>query len=203
MSTSAFFGEQSPFEAIVAVVALSTGAYTLYKSFLERPKLTLLPGDRVGFVISADGGVSKFQLHCNVVNAGVKLGTLHRLEATVHGPGDWNHAFAWNLFFKYTPGGEALQPESAPHPVAVPGKASHLLFTEFTIVPDTRVSQWPMGEYEFSIKGWVNLSNRAQQPNVSHTFHVRLAQDVATRLNTERPGQPTVAYAPITEWSSS
>ena len=66
-----FFGNKSPFDILVAVVALLTGAYTFYKSFLERAKLSLYPGDRLGLVVSTGGGSRKLHLRANLVNQAV------------------------------------------------------------------------------------------------------------------------------------
>jgi hypothetical protein len=56
-----FLGNESPFQIIVAIVAFGTALYTFYKSFLERAKLSLYPGDRLGLVILT-GGSSRFHL---------------------------------------------------------------------------------------------------------------------------------------------
>jgi len=71
MSFDQFFCDQSPFEIIVAIVAFGTALYTFYKSFLERAKLSLYPGDRFGLVISA-GGCRKFHLRATLANHAVK-----------------------------------------------------------------------------------------------------------------------------------
>lgn len=197
---SAFFGKQSPFEIIVAVVALVTGAYTLYKSLLERAKLSIYPGDRVGFVISLGGGVSKFQLHLTLANDAVKMGTLQRLEAAVRGPGDWSYAFCWNLFFEYLPGGNLLEKSSEPFPIAVAGKSSRPLFTEFALMPAGSIRRWPQGEYEFRLYGWVNEQNRHVVPNVAVRFHARIGTALSRELEAGNPAMPIVRYASVTEW---
>ena len=68
MSFSQFFGDQSPFQVIVAAVAFGTAVYTFYKSFLERARIRLFLGDRVGLVRSASGGCTKFHLRGSLVN---------------------------------------------------------------------------------------------------------------------------------------
>ena len=79
MSLSQFFGNKSLFDGIIAVIALLTGLYTLYKNFMERANLSAYPGDRLRLVISVGGGCQKMQLQANLVNHAVKTGTLHRL----------------------------------------------------------------------------------------------------------------------------
>ena len=122
-----FFGDQSPFQIIVAVVAFATAVYTFYKSFLERARIRLVPGDRVGLVLSATGGCTTFHLRCSIVNHAVKTGTLHRLEARITTPAAVSHFYEWNLFFAYVPGTLNVQPAGHPIPVSVPGKSSQLL----------------------------------------------------------------------------
>lgn len=77
---SQFFGTLSPFDVIVAFVAIVTGVYTFCKSFFESPKISLYPADTIGLVISPNGLISAFHLACNLVNSSAKTGTLHHLE---------------------------------------------------------------------------------------------------------------------------
>ena len=78
-----FFGDLSPFQIFVSLVALLTGIYTFYKSFLERAKISMYPGDAVRFIVSKDGPFSNFHLMCNLINKSTKVGTVHRLEVRV------------------------------------------------------------------------------------------------------------------------
>jgi hypothetical protein len=199
---SELFGDQNPFQILVAVVALLTGAYTFYKSFIERAKLAVYPGDRVGFVISPRGGVSKFHLHCNLTNHAVKVGTLHRLEARVSSSGwDTTYLFAWNLFFQYSPGGGSVEKGSEAYPISVAGKSSSPMFVEFTIRPHRALANWPVGDYKFSLIGWANAKDRTQEPNVKTNFHVHISREHADLLGSKRPSQPEVLQCPVVEWS--
>ena len=86
MCLSQFFGDLSPFQVVVAAVAFATGLYTFYKSFLERARIRLFSADRVGFVISKDGGTTNIHLGINIVNEAIKTGTVHKLEVLVRPP---------------------------------------------------------------------------------------------------------------------
>lgn len=201
MSASPFFGDQSPFQVIVAVVAFATAIYTFYKSFLEKAKISAFPGDRLSFVISAGGSVRKFHLRTNLVNKSIKTGTLHRLEAMVQNPSGESHRFEWKLFFEYLPGGQAVQPSTDPYPVSVAGKSSSPLFAEFEVAPNQELPQWRSGRYQVKLIGWVNKKNRGQKPNLETVFHLDLTDAVSQQLTDERPPAATLVTVPIVEWS--
>ena len=141
-----FFGEQSPFEVIVAIVAFVTAVYTFYKAFLERARIHLFPGDRVGLVLSANGGCTTFHLRGTLVNHAVKAGTLHRLEACITTPSNASHFYEWKLFFAYVSDTLNVQPAGNPIPLSVAGKSSRLLLTQFNLMPITApVPVWSPG----------------------------------------------------------
>jgi len=102
MCIAQFFGELSPFQIIVSCVAFLTGIYTLYKSFLEKGRILVYPGDAIRIVVSPDGNVSKFHLMCNLINKGAKVGTVHRLEVKITNPQNSDNSFIWSLFYRYT-----------------------------------------------------------------------------------------------------
>jgi hypothetical protein len=133
MSFDQFFGNQSPFEIIVAIVAFATALYTFYKSFVERAKLFLYPGDRLGLIVSAGGGCWKFHLRASLVNHAVKTGTLHRLEAEIKTPTGNTHLYLWHIFFEYISGTLDVQPAGDATPVSIPGKNSQPLYVQFRL----------------------------------------------------------------------
>lgn len=201
MSLSEFFGNLSFFQILTSIVAFLTGIYTFYKSFLEKAKVSLYPGDSVNFVISRGGSVTKFHLRCNLVNNGTKAGTVHHLEALVHCPNGKIYRFFWKLFFEYTTGGAAVQKGTDPYPIAVMAKNSDLIFIEFEIGSGQQTPHWPPGEYEFQIIGWVNKKNRNQTENLKSVFHVEITNDASSRFEQERPGGPILVPVPISEWN--
>jgi len=120
MAASKFFGDLSLFQIIVSVVALITGAYTFYKSFIERAKLVLYPGDQVGLVISQRQASYKFHLRCNLVNSSTKMATVHRLEGRIRSPNGAESTYTWHQFFQYVQGGHAAQKSTDTYPLSVP-----------------------------------------------------------------------------------
>lgn len=201
MCMAQFFGELSPFEVIVAIVAFGTGIYTFYKSFFERAKICVFPGDQIRFVIYSNGPSSKFQLLCNIVNESVKVGTVHRLESILRSPANSIHEFVWNLFFKYLPGGAAVQKESDPYPISIDGKNSSPKFMEFRLLSSQSMPEWQAGKYDVVIRGWVNKRNRNKKPNLRSRFSFNLSQETCERLNKEKPSTPQLVAVPINEWN--
>ncbi len=133
MSFNQIFGNESVFQIIVAIVAFATALYTFYKSFVERAKLSLYPGDRLGLIISAGGGCWKFHLRTSLVNHAVKTGTLHRLEAEIKTPKGNTHLYLWDIFFEYISGTLNVQPAGDATPVSIPGKTSQPLYVQFRL----------------------------------------------------------------------
>jgi hypothetical protein len=134
VSFDKFFGkDQGLFQIIVAIVAFATAIYTFYKSFVERAKLFLYPGDRLGLIVSAGGGCWKFHLRGSLVNHAVKTGTLHRLEAEIKTPTGNTHLYLWDIFFEYISGTLNVQPAGDATPISIPGKNSQPLYIQFRL----------------------------------------------------------------------
>jgi len=199
MCLDQFFGEVSPFQIIVSVVALITGIYTFYKSFLERSKIFLYMGDAVRIVVSPDGSVANLHLMCNLINKSIKAGTLHRLEVCVTDPNNTSHNFIWNLFYKYLAGGEQVQKESDIYPVAVPQKDSKLLFVGFQSDSEENI-EWLIGRYKVRVNGWVNRKNLLQSSNLKTTFHIEITKDIVDGLKKPDPSGYKYIPVPIVEW---
>ncbi len=197
-----FFGNLSPFQVVVSVVALATGAYTFYKSFLQRAKLSLFPGDAVRLVILKSGSVSAFNLMCNIVNTSMKTATLHRLEAEVVTPSREEYRFAWSLFYRYLEGGSTVQKETDIYPVAVARQDSKLLFVQFKAVPGIPSPNWPDGRYKFTVFGWVNRNDKRTSSNLNAKFHIDISPEKAQQLGPLQPQKkPVEIPIPVVEWS--
>jgi hypothetical protein len=200
MCFAQFFGDQSPFQIIVAVVAFVTAIYTLYKSFFERARIYLFPGDRVGLVLSSSG-CTKFHLRGSLVNHAVKAGTLHRLEARITTPSNVSHSYKWNLFFAYIPGKLDVQPAGDPIPLSVAGKSSQRLLAEFVLMPySAQNPAWSAGRYKLEITGWVNKKNRSQPSNLASVIHFSLDEAQATIFSSKSLVKPAVFNIPVEEW---
>jgi hypothetical protein len=201
MHFNQFFGNQSPFQIIVAILAFGTALYTFYKSFIERAKLSLYPGDRLGLVILA-GGCWRFHLRASLVNHAVKTDTLHRLEARITTPTGTNHLYLWHIFFEYVSGTLNVQPAGDATPVSIPGKNSKLLLTQFELTPVAPTPVWSSGRYKVGGKGWVNRANRGQSSNLFTIFHFSLDAGQVQQLLLGTSGQPIVINVPIEEWAA-
>jgi hypothetical protein len=208
MFLSQFFGDKSPFDvlsiccnAIIAIVAITTGIYTLYKNFFERANLSIYPGDRLGLVISKDGGCRKIQLHANLVNHAVKTGTLHHLEAEITDPEGTKNRYNWLIFFDYKPGEMVLIFKSFPYPLSIAGKTSQLLLVELEN-NTTATPSWSTGRYRVELIGWVNLKNRNQPPNLKQMFQFDITQSQSQDIIQPRQTQleALVMEVPVSEW---
>ena len=195
-----FFGDLSPFQIFVSLVALLTGIYTFYKSFLERAKISMYPGDAVRFIVSTNPPFSNFHLMCNLINKSTKVGTVHRLEVRVLGPQNTTYDYIWNLFYKYLPGGQVVQRESDPYPVAVPQKDSKLLLVGFQ-AEAKQSYKWSEGKYKFKVVGWVNRKHRLQPSNLESIFHIQITEDIIRKASEATPPTgPVFITVPIIEW---
>jgi hypothetical protein len=198
-----FFGYLSPFQiivSVVSVVAFLVSIFTFYKSFLQRVKLSMYPGDAVRFVISSDSHASDFYLMCNLVNKSPKVGIVHRLEVRVWGPQNFTCDYTWNLFYKYQVGGESVEKESDIYPVAVPKRDSKLLLVGFQ-AEAKQMFKWPEGRYKFKVIGWVNRKHRRQRSNLKSVFHIQITEEYHRQLN-QSPSPKGSVYitVPIVEW---
>jgi hypothetical protein len=137
-----FFGELSPFQIIVAAIALLTGAHTLW-TLLPWAKLKLLVADSIGVVIPPQQPAEKFHIGCNFINSRYKLGALHHLEAIVVTPLKETWHFNWNLFFEYAQGGAQLRKTTDLFAIAVPPHSSVVHFIEFILADGEKITYWP------------------------------------------------------------
>jgi len=199
MCLDQFFGQLSPFQIIVSAVALITGAYTFYKSFLERSKIFLYLGDAVRIVLDPDGSASKLNLLCNLINKSTKVGTVHRLEVQVTDQQGVTIRFIWNLFYKYLAGGQEVLKESDIYPISIFQKDSKLLFVGFQAEYDNSIT-WSEGRYKIQVHGWVNRHDRHQSCNLESVYHIEITKNIVDQLSKPVTKQPIWFTIPILEW---
>ena len=197
-----FFGELSPFQLIVALVAFLTGGYTFYKSALERARVRVYTGDHVDIASSALHVNSYVNILCNFANHSAKTGTVHRMELNVTDPdGETKHTFVWSLFYGYVRGGYAVVKETDAYPVALPAHSAKPVFIQFEQVPLLPDPKWTVGQYRFELLGWVNRSSRTSKANLKSAFTVEVT-DVAVKALKWKPGEPPKQVSvPIIEWA--
>jgi hypothetical protein len=187
-------------QASVNIVAILTAIYTFYKSWIEKAKLSVYAGDAVRIVKSPDGSVSNLHLMCNLVNKTSKVGTVHRIEIQVSGPNNSRSSFVWNLIYKYLPGGQSVEKEIDPYPVAVPQRDSKLIFVGFQTEPNQNC-KWSEGMYELKLVGWVNRKDRLQRSNLESVIHIQITADIIRQLSQPNPSNiPVFITVPVIEW---
>ena len=138
---SGFFGKLSLFEIIVAIAAFFGSFYSIYKAHWERPRLQVLPGDRLALVSPLQPKVC-FNIMLEVVNYGTKTGVLRFLQARLESPDQKQRIFEWNEFYKYLPSGTVVQKDKDPHPISVPARDSRSLAVQFAQAPSSSNFQW-------------------------------------------------------------
>ena len=198
---SGFFGELSPFQVIVSVVAFLAAAHTFYPH-LAKPKLKMFLADSIGMVVPPQDVANRFHIGCNFINPSPKVSALHRLEATVVDPRNQTRQFQWNLFFEYAPGGAQVRKTTDPFPIAVVPRSSVLQFIEFKIAEGEKIDSWPEGCYEFNILGWANRRDRKSSPNITATFHIEIDEMLSMCLQGTEQSDNIVMRVPIVEWSN-
>lgn len=184
----------------VALVALLVGFKDQILDLIRRPRLEMYPGDAVRFVSLGDGSFQIFHLMCNLINKTTKVRTVHRLEVRVFGPQNITCNFVWYLFYKYLPGGQSVEKDTDPYPVAVPQKDSKLVFGGFRTEANQNC-KWPEGKYEFKVIGWVNRRDRMQSSNLESIFHIEITQEHIRQLSQPNlPGVSLFTTVPVIEW---
>ncbi len=206
-----FFGELSPFEIIVSVIAIFTGVYTFFWPFIEKPKLKIFTGDRMNLVISNSSktltenifAITKFHIGCNLVNPTNKVAVLHHLEAEVVNNQGVSFVYTWNIFFQYFTENGTYQKANDVHPISVNPHSNTMVFIEFkAIYPENSFQSWSE-RYAIQLKGWVNLENRKEKPNlISPVFHIDLASQNTNNWQLGKPGTPNVYPVKVEEWTS-
>ena len=208
LSTEDFFGNLSPFQIIVAIVAfgaaiysLITGSYSFHKTWIERAKISIYLGDALRISLSRDRHTPDFYLMCNLVNITPKVGTIHRFEAQISDPDGKPCNFVWNLFCKYNSGEESIEKDSDIFPVAVQSKDSRLLHVGFQSETTAIQSfKWIPGKYEFKVFGWVNKEHRGKPTNLkSSAYHIQITEEYCHQLSLA-PQKPCYITIPVIEW---
>ena len=181
-------------------VGLLNGAYTLYM-LLARAKIKLLLADSITIVHQPKEVADRFHIACNFVNPRGRVGTVHRLEATVLDPEKRMHRFEWNLLYAYGQRGEQVPKTTEPFPIAVLPRNNAFYFIEFKLMRGDKIDSWPRGLYEFKILGWADRSDRKGEPNITATFHIEIG--LSDSLGLQRTGQDKdIPFRfPIVEWS--
>lgn len=187
------------FDGFVSVVALLTGAYTFYKNFIERAKVSIVPGDRMA-IIRGPGGARRIHLRGAFLNDATKMGTLQHLEAKITGPNGTVQRYLWNELVEFVPGTMNVQRAGPPLPIPIPGKDSRPLQTQLELTEPNTPANWTAGRHRVEVLGWVNRRNRLRPSNTKSIFHINIPSTLALALPVD---QPDYKYEDIRieEWS--
>jgi hypothetical protein len=169
------------FDYFVSGVALVTGAYTLYKNFIERANVSIFPGDRMG-IVRGPGGSRRVHLRCVLVNDASKNGTLQRLEAKITSPDGSAQRYVWNKLFEFVPGTTDVRPAGIPQPIPIPVKNSRPLTAQLEFVEPNTPANWTAGRHKVEVLGWVNRRDRLRAANVKSVFHINISAALAAAL---------------------
>jgi hypothetical protein len=179
-------------------VGILTAVYTFYKNFIEKAKVSIVPGDRMA-IVRGPGGARRVHLRCALLNDAMKIGTLQRLEAAITGPGGIVQSYLWNQIFEFVPGTMNVQSAGAPLPIPIPGKDSRPLLVQLELVEPSIPANWTPGRHQIEVLGWVNRENRLDSPNATSVFHINIPSTLALGLPVDQPY--SYEEIPIEEWS--
>ncbi|MEK6302221.1 MAG: hypothetical protein AABO41_16045 [Acidobacteriota bacterium] len=188
------------FDYFVSGVALLTGAYTIYKNFVQRAKVSIVPGDRMA-IVRGPGGARRIHLRCVLLNDAVKLGTLQRLEAKITSPDATVQTYLWNEIFEFVPGTTSVRPSGTPQPIPIPSKNSQPLLAQLELTEPNTAANWAAGRHRVEVLGWVNRKNRLKPANAKSVFHINIPRDLALALPMDQP-EYRFAEIEIEEWSA-
>lgn len=201
-----------------AVLGFIGAFYAVYEIFLQRAKVELYPANSISLAVSRKDYISKFHLGCTLANKTSKLGAVQRLEVEVINPNNSVFRFRWKLFFEYQPETGKILKKSDPYPITVMPKNSQVLFIEFEATNSILSKEWILGQYQFTVIGWVNKKGRDSKANLKSRFHINITEEIHSKLMTEQtrgPDQvgrnereriqklygPSVCSIPVEEWN--
>ncbi|HEX4919252.1 MAG TPA: hypothetical protein VFV92_00745 [Candidatus Bathyarchaeia archaeon] len=188
------------FDGFVSVVALLTGAYTFYKNFVERAKVSIVPGDRMAIILGP-GGARRIHLRGALINDATKMGTLQCLEAKITSPNGTTQRYSWNELVEFVPGTVGVQRAGPPLPIAIPGKDTRPLLTQLELTEQNTRADWTAGRHRVEVLGWVNRKSRQRPANAKCVFHVNITCEQASILPIDQP-EHKYEDIQIEEWSA-
>lgn len=136
----------------------------------------MYPRNFLGVVVQKDNVKTPwFNLDCHLINESKKTGFIQHLEASVTPAGKRGIQFIWNLFYKYLPGDQVMVKTADAAAMELGLEASRMIGTQFVGPHLAWEFQWPVGEYEFDILGWVNREPRGPEANLRTRFKVEIS----------------------------
>jgi len=146
-----FFGKLSPFEVLISSVALATGVYTFYKSFIEGPRLSVCRSNSIQVFPRVSDEPSRFQISGVITNSGVKLGIMRNFSATVTDPQGAKHFYLLGRTVEYTNYEPFSVGYSPARPIGVPPRDTRPFNIEFFHDENGGDHLWEEGGYRFEV----------------------------------------------------
>lgn len=179
--------------AIVAVLAALLTAYTVWKQWLEGPKISVEIGDAVDLVRSDDGTVRKLHLACSFYNSANKPGAVSKIVIVLLDNSS-QRLFNWLQFYEYR-GGHVASPSSKPCPVAVLGRSTVFQGIEFITDAPMKIRE---GVYRFVVLAWSGRSIASSTPFFKEEYEFNLEVSHLSELNpSNRPGEFFLVPVPL------
>lgn len=154
---------------------------------IRRPEDVIVrmhPRNFLGIVVQKDNvGAPWFNLDCHLINESRKPGRVQRLEALVTPSGKRGIQFIWNLFYEFLPGGQVMEKTADAATLELGPEASRMLGAQFVGPRLAWELQWPAGQYEFDILGWVNRGPREPEADLRTRFKVEISPQESQWLN--------------------
>jgi hypothetical protein len=194
MSAGEFFGDLSVFETFIAVVALLTGAYTLYKSFIERSRISLYAGESVSLVGSTEKTPSRLWVSGIAANSAARVGVVQPLHALVTGPEGQSHRARWSRFITQQSEQVSFFPA---HAIVVPPHSSTPFHVEFILPSREEDPEWLDGPYSIELQGWVDQRPDGR-PRAVARFSFEISDVLSIVFDGSEFGELRVFSVPIT-----
>jgi hypothetical protein len=133
------------------------------------------PRNFLGIVVQRDNVETPlFNLDCHLISESPNSGRIRRLEALVTPCGKSGIQFMWNVFYEYLPTGKVMEKIADAKALRLRPEESRMLGVQFVGPRMDWEHQWPVGEYEFEISGWVNRGPRDPKPDLRTKFRVEI-----------------------------
>jgi TIR domain len=134
------------------------------------------PRNFLGIVVQKDTLEAPwFNLDCHLINESRQPARVQRLEALVTPSGKRGIPFAWNLFYEFLPGGRVMEKTADAAAIELGPEASRMLGVQFLGPRLSWELQWPVGQYEIDILGWVNRGPREPAADLRTRFKVQVS----------------------------
>ena len=157
---------------LLSVWIILLTCWTVYKDFIEGPKIKLHSGDSIDIVKLTDCTTRNIHVACAFANTSRQAGIVNKVAILLKKKDTkQDYLFNWNLFYGYQ-GGHNAVPISKVCPILVPANSSILQAIEFK--SENKVD-WQEGEYNLKVVAWVNKT-LSEKADMNNQFSIVLGQ---------------------------